>query len=157
MRELEWVCADLLSRDGPFLCRAFDYSPDRMNLAHLAQYPDGAALGRSRVVLLAGRGAEVLGYALLEIGAEGVNIFSLYDACRLIVMASDDVEVRDSLFLAARCFYRENGRNTFLLMAGPRDAPAPGGGFEAEAYRAVVTGNEVLELLRHLDGVLGTP
>lgn len=154
--ELELVSAELLDRDGPIRHQALDFSP-----SGLSSPPEGRAgeLPARREVLLCGSGDQPLGFALIETGPPGVNIFSLYDTARLVIW-TDEPESRERMLLplvsevAAR--YRERGRRSFLLTSGPGDADCPAQPvFQASAVQAVVAPSLVPRWLQHLEHLWG--
>jgi hypothetical protein len=156
--ELPWISGDLLRRDGPFLHDAFDYPVDRILLASLMGTADGPVLGRQRTVLAARRERRLVGYALVELGAHGANIFSLYDTCRMVLVDGEErrSEILVAMLAAAARHYLRHDRSSFLYLSGPGDAPPPedAEAFDAVGMRAVVSGDMTLGLLRHLDSVL---
>lgn len=140
-----WISHDLLRRDGPLVHAAFDLSPETITLPAVTGSPHDDALARQRWLYVATSGGSVRGYAVVECAAPGVNIFSLYDTCRIVLTAGgarrDAERARDALFLQAARLYRGQQRPCFLLVVGEGDALPPEGaaGFEVEVYRTVMT------------------
>jgi len=106
---------------------------------------------REREVVVVGQHGSLEGYALLEVGPAGHNIFSLYDACRMVVLGQHSSEVRDVLFAAAVEFYGRHGTQSFLVLAGEGDSgPPPQWEHPIELVRSVVTGHMVPAWAAHL-------
>jgi hypothetical protein len=150
--ELELISAELLSRDGEHLHRALDYGP-----SDLSSPPQGRAseLPARREVLLGGTGDQPLGFALVETGPPGINIFSLYDTARLVVWTDEPEsrrQVARALISEVAARYRAGGRRSFLVLAGERDALIPDApSFQAEAMQVVVALSLAPVWFRHLE------
>jgi hypothetical protein len=157
--ELRSISRDLLERDGPLVHRAYDFAPERIKLTAMSELPDGSALERRRTLYVAGRGPDLAGYAIVESAATGANIFSLYDSCRIVVLAplgaTEAAALRDALLARAAEHLRAQGCPCFLYLTGPTDAPPPSDdtGFEVSVLRTVMTMNLLLVGAQEVDRI----
>lgn len=155
--ELRAISRDLGERDGPLVHRAYDFAPERLSLSAMAKLPDGPALERRRALFVAGIGADVAGYALVESATTGTNIFSLYDSCRIVVHGrlteAQSAACRNALLARAAEHLRAQGCPSFLYLTGPGDAPPPPDerAFEVSARRTVMTMSLLLIGAREVD------
>jgi hypothetical protein len=81
-----------------------------------------AALGleRSREALVAKRGGELIGFALLEISSPGLNLSELTSAVRVFSL-SPRPEIKQALIVAARRRYGTLGRKRCIVLAESGD------------------------------------
>ena len=157
--ERRWIAHDLLSRDGPLVHAAFDFEPDTIALSHLVERADGTALDRRRELFVARSAQRIEGYAIVESAATGVNIFSLYDTCRVVLTGQGGgvgaERARDALLARAHSHFLQRGCPSFLYLAGPGDAPlaeqdqASG----VEVFRTVMTLQMLLSWAESVDRV----
>ncbi len=152
--DLALIAADLEERDGAFPCRACDLTPERLRVRELGADGSGA-VGRERQVFVAGAPGRVRGYALLEHASPGVNIFSLYDTCRLVVLPSARraEAVAAALFETAVVYFREIGVESFLCLAGEKDAapPTAHAAFRVELIRAMAPSSVLARWVAYLN------
>jgi hypothetical protein len=146
------VSEHLLERDGPFLHEALDYRPEALGLRHTGL----AGLDRERTVIVAGQRDHFLGYLLLETAARGVNIFSLYDTCRIVLLEPAHVlaaRVRDALLARAMAVLQAAGVSRLLYLQGDQDPPPPdwGGYLDLRAVRTVFDAEVIPQWVAYLN------
>jgi hypothetical protein len=157
--ELQRISDDLLRRDGSLVHEAFDYGVEKLSLDSRAEEGDAAILGIKRKILLGGLGEEPLGYCILESSVQGINIFSLYDTCRVVLLRPIDEPgmklVRDAFFSAAISYHKELGSRAMLYLVGEGDAPPPPDipCWELDLMRALIPGNLASSLIEHLEAI----
>lgn len=146
------VSENLLERDGPFLHEVLDYRPEALGLRHAGL----VGLDRERTVLVAGQRDHLLGYLLLETAARGVNIFSLYDTCRIVLLEpahelSDCA--RDALLARAMAGQQTAGAPRLLYLQGGGDPPPPdwGGYLDLLAVRTVFDAEVIPQWVAYLN------
>ncbi|MBN1946819.1 MAG: PilZ domain-containing protein [Bradymonadales bacterium] len=159
--ELAQISEDLLQRDGAHLHKAFDYAAGSLNLDCMVDGLDHNVIGRKRRILVAGHGEHDshVGYALLESGNKGVNVFALYETCRVVVQTdlpptAQDM-VRDALFLHIADHYRKLKIPSFLWLTGPGDCPPPDipDMFMAQAVRGLFSVELIPRIITYLNNI----
>lgn len=127
--EITWISSDLHQRDGSLLYEALDYTSDRFLIDAEGSATVFPGMRRGRIVFVAGCRDQLLGYLVVEMAIQGVNIFALYNTCRIVVKSGLDQDrrllVRDKLFYKATEHYRSNGCETFILLKGQGDMGPP--------------------------------
>jgi hypothetical protein len=96
--------------------QADDLSLDRVSLSELTTLYREVGLERRREVLVAERGSELLGVALLEISSLGLNLSELTNTFT-VHLAQEDSNVRRALIAAARNRYAELGRLSCVALS----------------------------------------
>jgi hypothetical protein len=128
----------LLRAQSPIEVDAYSYRPDEIDLRAFSSACRARGFERERRILVARRRGRELAALVAECGDDGLNLFNLFNCCRLFALepAGRDPAVRRGLLAAARRFYRRRGKAGFLYMAPAADeepAAVAGLGLEREA------------------------
>jgi len=131
-------CVALIRRQLPNLAvEAFDI--DEARLRADALHPGYARRGveRSREVLVARVGGEIVGVALCERGSNNLSLFNLFNLAQVYARRDATQAVWSALFRAARRFYAARGIHDPVLIAPPDGFRTPG---SAELRRSETMG-----------------
>ncbi len=116
----------LLRAQSPIEVDAYSYRPDEIDLRAFSRACRDRGFERERCILVARRQGRDLAALVAECGDDGLNLFNLFNCCRLFALDPNGREpaVRRALLAAARRFYRRRGKAGFLFMA-PADDEDP--------------------------------
>ncbi|APR83158.1 Hypothetical protein A7982_08507 [Minicystis rosea] len=101
------------SKPVPYI-ESLDLVPSRFQMGETERRWGDAALDRRRITLVAREGTRAVAAAVLETGDIGTNLFRLLDGVRLFPLASDGHEAFPALLDAARTWYADRGRASFI-------------------------------------------
>ncbi|TNE51341.1 MAG: PilZ domain-containing protein [Deltaproteobacteria bacterium] len=116
---------DLYHRDGSLAHKMFDYEQEKLELSFWKQEREDNIFQHQRRLFVARDGQRMVGYAILESSQPGINIFSLYNTFRIILLEPNTPtgkEVYDFLFAHVVRHYLEQNVETIIQTVGPYDA-----------------------------------
>lgn len=114
--ELALLC-ETLRRTRPACYReALDLVEGRIEMKAITTAWNRFGLERERQVLVARQNGWPLAAAVLELGQLGTNLFRLLDAMRIMPLDRDGKRAYVALFDAARTWYADRGRRSFLYL-----------------------------------------
>lgn len=149
------ISQDLLHRDGKLAHQIYDYDSDKLDLTFWKNEHEDNILQHQRRLFVARHGQRMVGYALLESSRPGINIFSLYNTFRILLLepeSQQSKEVYDFLFAHVARFYSENGVDTFIQTVGPCDTSIEPQGYSVshDALRLLVSPQHMPLLVSYL-------
>jgi len=108
------VLADIIARTRPACyVDALDFTRDRMDLRPMQARWKEFGLEREREFIIARRGGVPIAAAVLELGQQGTNLYSLLDMARLFPIAETGPLAYVALVDAARRWYAARRRTSF--------------------------------------------
>jgi len=133
------VCAFLARTRKPIYLDALDLVPDRFDLARVSSEWGKAGLVRKREVLIARSPDAPWAAAIVELVDDGVHLFGLLDAVRLVALRDEAVPdaILTGLLDAARTFYKSHSKLLFTYHFDPNDSLCRADEREAAAGRAM--------------------
>jgi len=113
--ERRMVCAMLARTKNPIYLEALDFVPDRFDLAQIGEEWRDAGILRKRDVLVARTAEGPVAAAVVELVDEGVHLFSLLDAVRIVPLRDGVLpkELLTKLLEFAGEFYEAHRKTTF--------------------------------------------
>jgi len=125
-----------------------DLFADDIRLSRISEEYQRIGLTRSREILVARRGGDLAGFALLEFSSPGLNLSELTSAFRVFSCENGAQDPRPSLITAARRRYAQLGRKfAIALVEEDEDLPFLDAGFEPFRQYALWTWHR--SLYRH--------
>jgi hypothetical protein len=115
-RDFAIIESYFIERGRRLAVEADDLTHDHLTLAGLSAEYSRLALERRREVIVGERHGRVIGFALLEVSAAGLNLSELTNAFS-VHMIELDPEVTEALIEAARTRYSELGRTSVIALA----------------------------------------
>ena len=125
--DLDWVDEYFADHETPLVRRAEDLTAEALRLDELNRRYQKAGLFRYRHVLVAFRGVQIVGCALVELSSPGLNLSEGLSAFRTFVADDafgDEDAIRAALVRAAQDIYRRAGRRTVLGLVGVDETPS---------------------------------
>lgn len=125
-QELLDISEHLLLNDGSLAHHVFDYATDKLALAFWQQQPESRLIGHQRKLWVARVHGRMVGYCIAEQAQPGVNIFSMYNMLRILVLDPDPAlaaTIRSDLFFHAVQHYALNRIDSFIYSVGPKETP----------------------------------
>lgn len=126
-QDLDLLDEFLATHESVLVRQAEDLSPHQWTLESLNRRYQHVHLFRQRQVLIATRGREPLGFALVELSSPGLNLSEGLSAFRTVVLDSalhDEDRVREALLHGIQDVYRHAGRAVALGLVDPADVPS---------------------------------
>lgn len=114
--ELALLCETVRRTRPPCYGEALDLVEDRIEMKAIRTAWNRYGLERERQVLVARQNGWPLAAAVLELGQLGTNLFRLLDAARLVPIDPDGKRAYVALLDAARTWYADRGRRSFLYL-----------------------------------------
>ncbi len=99
-----------------------DLVADRLDLDEASWAWKTSELQRSRTILIARRRGQPIAAMVAEVGELGTNLFCLLDSARVFPLAPGGEAAYPMLLQAARAWYRDMGRKSFLFLRDDDDA-----------------------------------
>ena len=103
---------------------ALDLNAERLELHDTMAEWRAAGLERERQVLVARQDGVAVAAIVLELGPPATNLFGLMDTARLFPLAPEGTAAFVPLLDAAREWYAQRGRTTFVLVREDGEAAA---------------------------------
>jgi hypothetical protein len=94
---------------------SLDLDAERLPLGETQDAWRQAGFERERAILVARRDGRAILAMVVELGETGTNLFRLLDSARFYALADDGADALDALLDAARRWYRDRGRDGFIL------------------------------------------
>ncbi len=114
--ELGFLCEVLRETRPACYVEALDFHEERIGMEEIGQQWQRAGLERRRSVQIARLGGVPIAAAVMETGEIGTNMFRLLDSVRVFAMAEGGSRGYVGLLDAARRWYAERGRSSFLFL-----------------------------------------
>lgn len=119
--ELESIAMHAAARYPPAFCEAMELRPpfDR----HWSEWDD-TALMRGRDVVVAERDGVVRAAAIIECAEDGIHLFGLLDALRIVPLGAWDEDAATALLQHGRRLFEQLGKRAFIYCCDPERPPS---------------------------------
>jgi hypothetical protein len=132
---------------------ALDFVSSRLSLGGVRQQWQGVGLERGRRILVARKDRVPIAAVVVEIGEVGTNLFRLLDSTRLFSLAPEGSSAFVALMDAARRWFHERGRSSFLFLHEDDDwsyVDAARLEPESEPYLWIISSALIPDFLEHV-------
>lgn len=149
--EIEHVLARIAElRSGAYVA-AHDLVPERFALARLRRAWARSGLVRERAMIVVREGRDIAAAAIVELASEGLHLFRLFDTVRTFALTSGSERHYSDLLAAARRYFAERRKPTFVHVREDLDVPPPRGFRSLAATDVTLLSAELFpELLEHV-------